>query len=166
MKKIVYILLVIFIFSCEDKLELSPVSQKNVDNFYKTENQFYQAVMGCYDGLQNGMLKASFSYMMTESRSDNAWQEVDYDDGRISRFTDDADLTVLNSAWAGLYNYIARCNNVIQSLEGNTELEADVKAQFEGEALFMRALFYFELVRFFGEVPLVDKVLSIKEGYA
>lgn len=166
MKKIVYILLAIFIFSCEDKLELSPVSQKNVDNFYKTENQFYQAVMGCYDGLQNGMLKASFSYMMTESRSDNAWQEVDYDDGRISRFTDDADLTVLNSAWAGLYNYIARCNNVIQSLEGNTELEADVKTQFEGEALFMRALFYFELVRFFGEVPLVDKVLSIKEGYA
>ena len=165
-KSLIYILLVFVFFSCEDKLDLSPVSEKNVGSFYETEDEFYQAIMGCYDGLQNAMLKQNYSYMLTESRSDNAWQQVDYDDGRTCRFNEDADLTILNTAWAGLYNYIARCNYVLESLNENTGMDTDVKNQFEGEARLMRALFYFELVRFYGEVPLVDKVISIDEGYS
>lgn len=166
MKKLIYILIVLAFSACTDKLDLVPVSSKNIEGFYKTEDQFYQAIMGCYDGVQNAMLKQNFSYMMTESRSDNAWQQVDYDDGLTSRFTENAELSILNTAWATLYKYIARCNYVLGSLEENTELGTDLKNQFEGEARFMRALFYFELVRFFGEVPLVDKVISIDEGYA
>lgn len=167
MKKfLIYILLVFVFFSCENKLELNPISDKNVGSFYETEDEFYQAIMGCYDGLQNAMLKQNYSYMLTESRSDNAWQQVDYDDGRTCRFNEDADLTILNSAWAGLYKYISRCNYILESLNENTVLDTDVKNQFEGEARLMRALFYFELVRFYGEVPLVDKVISIDEGYS
>lgn len=165
-RSLIYILLVFVFFSCEDKLDLSPVSEKNVGSFYETEDEFYQAIMGCYDGLQNAMLKQNYSYMLTESRSDNAWQQVDYDDGLICRFTEDADLTILNTAWAGLYEYIARCNYILESLDENTALDTDVKSQFEGEARLMRALFYFELVRFYGEAPLVDKVISIDEGYS
>lgn len=167
MKRIIYILIVLaFGSSCTDKLELSPISNKNIEGFYKTEDQFYQAIMGCYDGLQNAMLKQNFSYMMTESRSDNAWQQVDYDDGIICRFTENAGLPVLNTAWANLYNYITRCNYVLNSLNENTELDTNIKNQFEGEARFLRALFYFELVRFYGGVPLIDKVISIEEGYS
>ncbi len=167
MKRLIYILAILFIgVSCTDKLELSPISNKNIEGFYKTEAQFTQAIMGCYDGLQNAMLKQNFSYMLTESRSDNAWQQVDYDDGILSRFTENAEVPILNNAWANLYNYIARCNYVLGSLNENTTLDTDLKNQFEGEARFMRALFYFELVRFYGEVPVIDKVISIEEGYS
>ncbi len=164
-------LLVLFIFgmfliSCNKELELSPISSQNVGNFYATEQQFSQAIIGCYDGLQNAELRQNYSYMMTESRSDNAWQQVDYDDGQISRFNENSDLPVLNSAWSLSYEYIARCNYVLDNL-GNAAGISDASLnQFKGEALFIRALIYFDLVRFFGEVPIVDKVMSIADGYA
>jgi len=165
-RTILFLGIILFITSCSDKLELSPASEKNVENFYQTEDQFYQAIMGCYDGVQNAMLRQNFSYMMTESRSDNSWQQIDYDDGQICRFSENSELPVLNTAWADLYEYIARCNYVLKSLENNTKLDASIKNQFEGEARFTRALFYFDLVRLYGEVPLVDKVISIDEGYS
>lgn len=166
MKKILYFLTLITLFSCSEELDLSPISSKNVGSFYQTEDQFNQAIMGCYDGLQNAKLRQNYSYMLTEARSDNAWQQVDYDDGQITRFTDNPSVGVLNSAWAASYEYIARCNYLIESLESeNIEIDSDLKNQLKGEAHFIRALIYLDLVSFFGEVPIVDKVLSISEGY-
>ncbi len=72
-----------------DDLNLSPISNKNIEGFYKTQSQFEQAIIGCYH-LRNANLKSNFSYQLTECRSDNAWQQVDYDDGMISRFTENA----------------------------------------------------------------------------
>jgi hypothetical protein len=167
MKKIfVFLILGISLISCNKELELSPISSENVESFYKTENQFSQAIIGCYDGLQNAAVKEDYSYMLTESRSDNAWQTVDYYDGPISRFNENSDLPILNTAWANSYAYIARCNYLLKNLETSSILSETTKNQFKGEALFIRALIYFDLVRFFGEVPIVDKVISIAEGYA
>ncbi|MCE5345291.1 MAG: RagB/SusD family nutrient uptake outer membrane protein [Bacteroidales bacterium] len=167
MKKILSFLIIgLSLTACTDKLDLSPVSTKNVDGFYKTKAQFYQAIMGCYDGLQNAVLRQNYSYMLTESRSDNAWQQVDYDDGQTSRFTENSETQILNTAWAASYEYIARCNYVLKNLEGSTVLSDELKNQYKGEALFIRGLIYFDLVRFFGEVPIVDKVITIEEGYS
>lgn len=167
MKNIILsISLMLFIVSCSERLELSPISNKNVGNFYQTEQQFYQAIIGCYDGLQNAVLKQNYSYMMTESRSDNSWQQVDYDDGQTSRFIDNPSTQILNTAWAASYSYIARCNYVLQNLETNNVLSESVKNLFKGEALFIRALIYFDLVRFFKDVPIVDRIISIEEAYS
>ncbi|HPT22198.1 MAG TPA: RagB/SusD family nutrient uptake outer membrane protein [Bacteroidales bacterium] len=167
MKKILSFLIIgLSLAACTDKLDLSPVSTKNVDGFYKTKAQFNQAIIGCYDGLQNAVLKQDYSYMLTESRSDNAWQQVDYDDGQTSRFIENSETQVLNTAWAASYQYIARCNYVLKNLEGSTVLSEELKNQYKGEALFIRALIYFDLVRYFGEVPIVDKVITIEEGYS
>lgn len=151
---------------CSDKLDLSPISNKNIEGFYQTQDHFEQVIVGCYNGLRNANLKSDYSYMLTESRSDNTWQQVDYDDGQISRFTENAATPVLNTAWANLYNTIMRCNYILDRIGNITFDSEDVKKQIEGEALFIRALIYFDLVRYFRGVPLVDKPLSISEAYS
>ncbi len=151
---------------CSDKIDLYPISDKNIEGFYQNQSQFEQAITGCYNKLRNANLKSDYSYMLTESRSDNSWQQVDYNDGQISRFTENAATPIINTAWADLYNAIMRCNYIITRIADVEFEDANVKKQIEGEALFIRALTYFDLVRYFRGVPLVDKPLSISEAYS
>lgn len=158
------LLIILVISGCANKLDLTPISQKNIASFYKTEDQMKQAIAGCYRGLKSEELTRTFSYMLTEARSDNTWQHVAYDDGAICRFTENATTPVINSAWSTLYNTIQRCNYVLSSIDNVTFSDDSTKNQYKGEALFIRALTYFDLVRYFGEVPLVEKPLTISEA--
>lgn len=163
MKRIIFILFLGLLSACE-KLDLVPVSERSVENFYKTPEHIDQALMACYDGLRGARVNQQYSYMMTESRSDNAFQSLDYNDGNISRFTETSLLPVLYTAWNDLYNKINRCNKILEELP-NIEISEELGRQYEGEAKLMRALFYFDLVRYWGAVPLVTKTLSVEEGY-
>lgn len=168
MKKIIYssfIAILLIAAGCTDDLKLTPISSKSVQSFYKTPDDLEQAMVGCYCGLRAAEMQDYFSYMMTESRSDNAWQQVDYDDGAFSRFTETASTPTINSAWSRLYNTILRCNYVITSISNVTFDDEDQKNKLEGEAKFIRALMYFDLVRYFGGVPIVEKPLTISESY-
>lgn len=57
--------------------------------------------------------------------------------------------------WAPLYNFVFKCNAAIEGLSASTTLSPVVKQQLLGEATFLRAFFYFYLVNFFGDLPLV-----------
>jgi hypothetical protein len=57
--------------------------------------------------------------------------------------------------WAPLYNYIYLSNNIIEQLSSSDKISTGVKKQLLGEAKFLRAFFYFYLVNFYGDVPLV-----------
>lgn len=163
MKRIIFILSISVLSSCNE-LDLVPESERSVEGFYKTPTHIDQAVMGCYNGLRNALVNQQYSYMLTESRSDNAFQSLDYNDGNISRFTETSLLPILYTAWSNSYNKIQRCNKVLEEL-GNVALEEGLARQYEGEVKFIRALFYFDLVRLWGEVPIVTQSLSISEGY-
>jgi hypothetical protein len=65
-----------------------------------------------------------------------------------------------NALWTGYYNLISKCNITIDQIKNNTAIDAPqaIKDQTEGEARFIRGYAYFMLVRFFGSVPLVDKL--------
>src|SRR5690606_754447 len=70
---------------------------------------------------------------------------------------------ILRNFWQATYNGIFRANSVLINLENPEDYTDNEKSQYEGEARFMRALFYFDLVRVFGGVPLVTTVLSVEE---
>ena len=110
--------------SCSDKLDLYPISNKNIEGFYQTQEHFEQAIVACYNGLRNANLNSNYSYYMTECRSDNTWQQVDYDDGAISRFTETASTPILNTAWSNLYNTVMRCNYILTRI-GDVTFEDD-----------------------------------------
>src|SRR5690606_41583902 len=93
-----------------DTLYFVPISQRSVEGFYQNQTQLNQAIMGCYNGLRNALVSQQYSYMLTESRSDNTFQSLDYNDGNITRFSETSLLPVLYTAWSNSYNKIQRCN--------------------------------------------------------
>lgn len=147
-----------------NSLDLVPISERTVEGYYQTEEHIDLALMGCYNGLRSAMVSQQYSYMLTESRSDNTFQSLDYNDGNISRFSETSLLPILFTAWSDHYNKIQRCNKVLEAM-GNIGLSEEAARQFEGEAKFIRALLYFDLVRMWGRVPLVTTTLTIEEGY-
>lgn len=151
--------------SCSDELDLTPISSKSISGFYKTQNDFEQAITGVYASLRSTILTSNYSYYLTECKSDNCWQGVEYDDGLISRFSDNAGTPILNTAWSNLYNAILRCNYIITKIPDGDFTSEDVRNKIEGEARFARAIFYFDLVRFFRGVPIVEKPLTIGDSY-
>lgn len=161
MKKIQIITLLfmgILISSCgEDYLDPAPVSNIGSNAFYKTEAEVEAAVINIYDGLQNAVKR---EFALTEMRSDNS--RTRSSEGEWAQFERlnvlPTNITVTNY-WSLWYNVIFRSNIVLENLDaaGNSA------AKFEGEAKFTRALSYFNLVRLFGDVPLVDKVISTSD---
>lgn len=155
-----FIIVIVFLSSCsEEKIQLSPISQENSGNFYKTPEQIEQAVVAVYDGLQsNGEYGQAFIYLM-EVRSDNSRQQSTTSSGGIygdiDLFRVEATNNVIDLAWKSCYKGIQRCNivlNRIESVGNNPKKNVQI-----GEAKFVRALTYFNLVRLFGDVPLVIK---------
>lgn len=149
----------------QDFLELNPEDKPNANDFFKTEAQFQQALSGAYQPLRS--LCAQSGYLMGEMRTDNTHYDF-YPKDRgihilrreaIDNFLDDAQNQWTNQFYFDAYTGISRCNTVIGRLE-NADLDAGVKDQISGEAKFLRAYYYFNLVRYFGGVPLYLKEVT------
>lgn len=164
LKKAALIVLAGLWVSACTNLDLVPVSQKSVEGFYKTETHINQAISGCYNGLRTVWVTSLYSYGLTEARSDNTFQGREYDDGPVSQFNETASLPMLYNAWADYYAFINRTNKVLEAL-GQIEMTDARRKQYEGEAKFMRAMFYFDLARLFGGVPKVTSSLSMADSY-
>jgi starch-binding outer membrane protein, SusD/RagB family len=148
----------------KDLLNPVPQSVLATTNFYKTANDMNLAVLGIYDRLQS--IKSScFRYM--ELPSDNIylgpWVETP---GTIE--LENLGVTSANNEIADFYeasyNGIFRANCVLANVDKPTNYKTAQKEQFIGEAKFLRALFYFDMVRLFGGVPKITTLLSIEEG--
>ena len=139
-------------------LDLKPLSQPNADNFYKTANDFGNAVNGAYDALQSTNQYGGDFNTIIETRGDNVLDN-DPSSGaglryNIDRFIEPTTNSVLRDTWGSLYTGINRCNLILDKIDGVT-MDATLKARYKGEAQFIRALSYFNLVRLWGKVPLV-----------
>ncbi len=160
MKKILLIFTVLTGLSACQKgfLDLKPQSQANADNFYKTANDFGNAVNGAYDALQSPNQYGGDFNTIIETRSDNVLDN-DPSSGaglryNIDRFIEPTTNSVLRDTWGSLYTGINRCNLILDKIDA-VQMDASLKARYKGEAQFIRALSYFNLVRLWGKVPLV-----------
>jgi starch-binding outer membrane protein, SusD/RagB family len=166
MKNIISILC-ICLFACtacnKDFLELNPQSTIAPETFYKTAADAVTAVNGCYKSLAVGNQYAGTFQVLMEHRGDN-YLDQDPSSGagqnyQINRFSDSPGNTNLYNAWTSMYTTIFRCNTVLEAIEPIT-MDATLKNRIKAEATFIRALTYFNLVRFFGAVPLVTKTID------
>ena len=141
--------------ACEDFLELEPISQIGDNGFYTNTSEVESAVLAIYDGMQSAVQR---EFALTEMRSDNTRTRTS--EGEWAQFeTLNVDPTngTLADYWASWYNVIFRANTVLDNLEAVED--ASTRSQFEGEARFARAMAHFNLVRLFGDVPLIDRVI-------
>ena len=174
MKKLLYLILItpLILTACsEDLLNKTPESTLTSGNFYKTKDQLEQAVNGAYAVLRN--TKVSSGSVMAEMRADNTHYYfnptcrggADGTPENIDSFTDISLNPDVNDMWINLYNGISRANSVLGNVSAveMTQQDADM---IMGQAKFLRALFYFDLVRYFGGVPLYLKpVLGVSDAY-
>jgi hypothetical protein len=158
MKKILYTLLIaIGLVSCDTEkyLDLAPISAIGDNGFYSNAAEVEEGVIAIYDGLQ-AVYQREFA--LTEMRSDNSKTKSSEGDwAQFERLDVRATNRTIGEYWSSNYNVIFRANRILEHLDVVTD--ATLKAQFEGEARFARALAHFNLVRAFGDVPLIDKVV-------
>ncbi len=151
--------------SCSDRfIELDPISTVNMDNLYKTDKDFQDAVLGCYAVLREQY--KSF-WELTDLRSDDSWHQLGNDSRRISydNFTLDPNVNSLRNNWLNYYKIINLANMVLTKIDEADESQVNNKGRHIGEARFLRALAYFDLVRLFGDVPMPLTPLTIEEAY-
>lgn len=161
LKYITIIAMAIIAFgSCKkEALTLYPEGQINGANFYKTETDFQEALVGAYVPLREA---AAVAFFMEEMRSDNT--EYDYnskDRGglgfeQLADFMDDKSNGVISTLWAADFKGIQRVNIILDRLPAidTSVISLASRNLITGEAKALRAHYYFELVRCFGKLPL------------
>lgn len=167
MKKILItaLSLSLFISSCSsDFLDIPSETSLSTATFYKTEKDLQQAVNAAYAPLRNLYnntpgVNNSGAWLMGEMRSDNtryifnASYRAVIDQEAISDFTNQPANSISTAKYTTNYQIIARANQVLASVDGVDFAEAS-KNNIKGQAYFLRALAYFDLVQYFGKVPL------------
>ena len=156
---------VLLAVSCSDDFTiLAPQSERNVENFYKTETDFITALNGSYSLLADDGAYGRNYTLLLEMRADNmsngggntGLSETLY---RIETFSELEDAGELETTWSGGYAGIASTNTILARLEGAGLANTELSDRIQGEALFIRSLFYYNLAVIFGNIPLqLDEV--------
>lgn len=180
MKLSIYILLIgaVGFASCKKNIDLYPQSNLNTGTYYSNLDEVKAALTGCYNGLQKPLY---YEWQMTELRSDNSKQGSPGSTSSNNRDLSDLDMFQVSPShngiaqyWQTTYGNIRNANVILQKLGvtydpaagtiamGNISIPitATDRAQVAGEALFIRAYHYFNLVRLFGGVFLVYEPIS------
>lgn len=126
-----------------------------------------QFIFGAYNELRSFNLHSQSFITAVSIRSDDADKGSTPADGGANAISMDnfpvlASNGFCNTLWLGNYTLITKCNSTIKEVNTNTTIVASeaIKQQTLGEARFLRAYAYFNLVRFFGRVPLIDTLFS------
>jgi len=161
---LVFILLLTINYACSDDfVDVKPTSE-NSEDFFNTQEDYENALIGAYDLLQSTYLNV----LLGEIASDNtlAGGESATDVPGIQQ-VDDMIHTPLNAQLRDIWNWMyAGVNRANYILEFKDKTDFEGKDQIIAEATFLRAYYYFELVKWFGDVPLsVDKRIQFGEQF-
>lgn len=169
----IYLMLALALTSagCKKFLETKQYDRSNETAFYKSASDFNQAVIGAYSTFGSLYHSGTFFFLLTDIRSDNTSVYVpggaagplsksEYDD-----FTLTADNEHLVGYWNTAYSLIQKANDIINFLPGG-EFDQAKKDQYMGEAKVLRAVAYYNIVRLWGDAPLVlERFENIDESY-
>lgn len=149
--------------SCQDDfLTIVPETALSSVTFFTKEADFQQAVNGAYVPLRS--ISNDRAYLLGEMHSDNTYYARNILFGATEQQEDIADFAIptANGVTSNAhvlnqyrldFQIIARTNQILSTID-NVEFSADSKNNLKGQALFLRAYAYFELVRYFGKAPL------------
>lgn len=162
--------ILIFIISCSsDYLEVDPSGTSLEENYYQDEDEAYSALVAVYDilgiqskGLYNMIVLLNCGSDDHYAGGASATNAIEYQS--FSNYTI-SESTVANNYWSDFYEGIFRANTLLTKLP-DIEMSETVKARFTAETKALRAIFYFELVKLFKNIPLITTPLSTDEYYS
>lgn len=171
MKKIFFLSTISAVFlmaSCKKDLNQVPISVPATATFYKTPSDFLQASNAVYADLHNYPIRLA---NMSEIRSDNIYGVSvtvrDWDP--VNDFSPSlAANAYVTEAWSTDFNGIFRANTLLDQItkNGSNVGSATLATRLQAEAKFLRAFYYFDLVRYFGQLPVIDHPLTVPEANA
>jgi hypothetical protein len=142
----------------EDFLTKAPLDSINTENFFETEDDAIYAINGAYQPLQWPKLYNMRMWTTDIMAGNSIVGAGGGDDGRetqdLANFVTTADNPGVLDLYRGPSPGILRCNNVLKNVPG-MDIDETLKNRIIGEAKFLRAHYYFIMVRFFGDVPLI-----------
>ncbi len=152
------IVLTVF-FSCDDELDILPISEKAADSFFSNEQEMESAVNGVYARLQDGGLYGLDLIGVGEISGEDSFEEIAANDGgrfgQLDDFSTNPENTLVANIWGRSYEGIQRVNVVLNRITDIEYEDPALRSNRIGEMKFVRALLYFNLVRLYGDVPLV-----------
>ena len=167
--KLISLLALLVFAGCAKKLDKEPLALAVDQNFYKTTDDMVQAVNAAYDPLgwesSKGTNIVYFNFFYGDIASDDAIAGGSGAEPRIvpiAEFFVNSTNVGLLEVWKKLYIGIYRANLVIEKAPDSKATEA-IKTRVVAEAKFLRSYYYFNLLRMFGEVPLITKIVAPEE---
>jgi starch-binding outer membrane protein, SusD/RagB family len=145
--------LAVLAIGCDKKLDIAPTQSIAQDLALLTEGDVLVTLIGAYDGLQSTAALGGDIMLMNEligNRDDIRFTGTFAGLSDAYRLEMTASNTYALGIWNQAYNTINRCNNVLSAIDKVTS-SATTKNRVEGEALFIRAALYFELVKLFAK---------------
>ncbi len=171
-KYIILIIICLTANSCtKDYLEVDPRGLVFESNFYQTEEDVFKGLVAVYDVLQWGGTNGwTMQLGLLNTASDDCYAGgsdasdqpswVAYDN-----FTLDPDLGPQRGLWQKGFTGIYRANQILEVVDRVEGLSSEFVNRTKAEAKFLRAYYYFDLVRFFGNVPLFTAVVPVDQIY-
>ena len=160
-------LMILFLTACEDDLDQVPISYMSAGSFYTTTDEVEEAVNGVYNTLAD---YPENEFYLADVRSDDFYVTPETGSSvrswdPISNFeTTIATNELVEYPWDNDYTGIMRANTVLNYISEDIVTDEDTYNRLLGETKFLRAFFYFDLVKLYGKVPLVDKLVTGDEA--
>lgn len=165
--------LILFV-GCTEFLDILPETELTLAEFFQSESDFVQAVNAAYAPMRQ--IVNSHAWVLCEMRSDNTIYLRNILFGATDQFEDisdhslpEADGVVSNvhvlNQWRLSYLIISRTNQILDAID-QVDFNQNSKNNIKGQALFLRAYSYYELVRYFNRVPLHLKPVSTRSEAA
>ncbi len=162
MKKNLYICLLLSLLAggwmgCSDYLDTVPTDKASPDTFLKDVEQARSLLAGIYACLYDDSPVYIFPYgyenMCDNSFNPNTWENS----AEFAKGTQTSASWLAEYKWMKNWQAISRCNSLVRGLNSNTTMSENDKNSIAAETRFLRAWFYFDLVSFYGRVPLLDE---------
>lgn len=144
------------------ELDTQPYDKVSSASFWKTEEHALQGVMGVYAQLKNNNVYGT-SFLF-DNLSDIAigYDGQAYEAAANGSYTDRTGFVV--NHWKSSYDGVQRANNAIANIQ-QMEISEELKGSLLAELKFLRALYYFHLMDFYGGVPLYDESVNLNEDF-
>lgn len=166
MKKLSFLLIIaiaLVFSSCSDYLEVENPNAITSNKFFSSETDVQKAVAGIYVAIRSNSCLGETSDLYSEERSDNTGRLDNQSNAgtpfQFTNFTLVPTNPEMTGHWNALYAVVSRANYVLSNIDNTSIRFTDEKnrAIYKSEALFLRALAYFHLVRKWGDVPMVTE---------
>jgi len=162
------VLVFISIVSCNKKLDVTDQNNPTTESYFKTASELQNGVNAIYSSLRSGELVGRewfFTHDMRGGECASGGAQLEAPRAELLKQPSPAPSNaVMSNVWSGAYQMINRANLVVSKGPGVTD-NTSLRDRLVGEAKFLRAWAYFELVSQWGDVPLYTETVTSATGF-